>query len=68
MAESYPNVVENTVGKHCTSNFSFSHSFQKACLPGRQKASLSGNGLSCEIQFFVSKWFEIVQAETFVLW
>ena len=37
--------VENTVGKGeialtCTSNFSFSHCFQKACFPGASKGSI----------------------------
>ena len=39
MAESYPN-GQKTVGKEeiaCTSNFSFSQCFQKACFPGVSK-------------------------------
>ena len=39
-------LVENTVGKGVTSNFSFSHCvFKRLVSQGRQKVSLCGNGL-----------------------
>ena len=52
MAESYPKWVENTVGKGEIARYEqfllFPQCFQKACLPGggRQTVSLCGNGLN----------------------
>ena len=55
--------VENTVGKGEIARYEqfllFPHCFQKACFQGRQKVSLSGNGLN----HFQTTNFRLFQTE-----
>ena len=71
MAESYPNGKKTPWEKEkllVTSNFSFSHSvFKRVVSQGRQKVSLSGNGLSLTSTFIYLINFVVIEKILFNL-